>query len=106
MKKYHVQITDEALRDMDELYQYIADTLLEPDYAIGQYNRIADAILTLDEFPERFRLMESDLEKAHGIHRMIVDHYSVFYVIEENMVYVTDVLYSASDLESRLKAKY
>ena len=28
-----------------------------------QYNRIADEILTLDTFPERFRIMDSEPEK-------------------------------------------
>ncbi len=36
------------------------DTALR--YAMGQYNRIADEILTLDTFPERFRIMDSESE--------------------------------------------
>lgn len=31
------------------------------------------------------------------------DNYSVFYIINEDKVIVTDVLYSASDIEERLK---
>lgn len=34
---------------------------------------------------------------------MIVDNYSVFYVIKEDRVIVTDVLYIASNIEERLK---
>lgn len=92
-KSYTVEITDEALADMEQLYQYIAEVLLSPENAIGQYNRIADAILTLNELPEHSR----------GIRRMLVDNYSVFYIIEGTRVIVTDVLYSASDIEQRLK---
>ena len=44
MEKYVVDITDEALADMDELYDHIANKLLAPGNAMGQYNRIADAI--------------------------------------------------------------
>lgn len=33
---------------------------------------------------------------------MQVDRYSVFFLVRGNTVVVTDVLYSASDLESRL----
>ena len=47
MNKYVVEITDEALADMDGIYNYIASTLLAPENAMGQYNRIAEAILTL-----------------------------------------------------------
>lgn len=103
MKQYTVEITDEALADMEQLYNHIAFVLLAPDNAMGQYNRIADAILKLDVFPERFRIMDSEPEHSKGIKRMPVDNYSVFYVIKQDRGIVTDVLYSASDIEERLK---
>lgn len=34
---------------------------------------------------------------------MVVDNYMVFFVIKEDRVIVTDVLYGASDIERRLK---
>jgi len=52
-----------------------------PDNAMGQYNRIADEILTLDTFSERFRIMDSEPEKRMEL---------------------TDVLYTASDIEARV----
>ncbi len=103
MKKYTVEITDQALVDMEQLYNYIAITLFSPENAMGQYNRIADEILKLDTFPERFRIIDSEQECKIGIRRMLIDNYSVFYVIKEERVIVTDVLYSASDINNRLK---
>ena len=41
MMQYNVQITDEALSDMEQLYNYIAYVLRSPENAMGQYNRIA-----------------------------------------------------------------
>lgn len=43
------------------------------------------------------------LEHSKEIRRMVVDNYSVFYVIQDEKVIVTDVLYSASDIDKRLK---
>lgn len=40
MKEYIVDITDDALADMDALYEYIATELQSPENAIDQYNRI------------------------------------------------------------------
>ena len=77
--------------------------VLAPENAMGQYNRIADEILTLDTFPERFRIMESEPEKSMELRRMLVDNYSVFYTVREDEVIVTDVLYTASDIEARLR---
>ena len=48
MKRYKITISDEAIKNMDDLYNYIAYVLLEPKYALNQYNRIAYAILELD----------------------------------------------------------
>lgn len=103
MRQYTVQITDEALADMEQIYNYIAYVLLSPENAMGQYNRIADEILTLDIFPERFRIMDSEPEHSKEIRRMLVDNYSVFFTIQGDKVIVIDVLYSASDIERRLK---
>ena len=36
-----------------------------------QYNRIADEILTLDTFPERFRIMDSEPEKRMELRRTV-----------------------------------
>lgn len=51
---------------------------------MGQYDRIADAILTLESNPERCPVFEVDPDK----------------------VTVTDVLYGASNVHARLKARH
>ena len=52
MKQYLVKITDEALADMERLYHYIACDLQSPEYALAQYNRIAEKIMKLSVFPK------------------------------------------------------
>ncbi|CDC45493.1 putative uncharacterized protein [Firmicutes bacterium CAG:424] len=64
MKHYTVEITNEALADMEQLYNHIAYVLQAPENAMDQYNRIADAILTLDTMAERIRIMESEPERT------------------------------------------
>ena len=103
MKQYKIQITDKALSDMEEIYNYIAEQLQSPEAAMGQYNRIADAIETLDTFPERVKLMETEEERVLGLRQMPVDNFSVFFHIREERVIITNVLYSASDIAKRLR---
>ena len=105
MKQYQVEIKEEALQDMEDIYNYIAIDLLASENAMGQYDRIADEILTLDTFPERFRIMDSEPEKRMELRRMLVDNYSVIYTICDERVIVTDVLYTASDIEARLRGE-
>ena len=106
MREYPVKITEKALGDMNGIYEYIAVNLQSPENAMGQYNRIADRVLELGFFLEKFRLVDFEPERSQGLRRMLVDNYSVFYVFKEELVTVTRVLYSASDIEKRLKEDY
>lgn len=103
MKSYEVMITDEALNDMDKIYDYIASELLSPENAAEQYDRIADALLTLSAFPERNRVLDSPRERECELRMLQVDNYCAFYCVRQNRVFVTDVLYGACDYESKLK---
>jgi toxin ParE1/3/4 len=102
MKRYKVKITDRALADMEAVYDYIADELLEPGTAMKQYNRIAEAIESLSTFPERCMLLESEPEHSMGMRQLLIDHYSAFYIVGEVDVTVLRVLYSASDFNAKL----
>ena len=91
MKRYVVEITDEALADMEQLYNHIAYVLQAPENAMDQYNRIADAILTFTSLAERNHIIESEPERRREMRRLLVDNYSVFCVIQRDKVIVTDV---------------
>jgi plasmid stabilization system protein ParE len=106
MKHYDVLISIKAYEDMEAIYQYIAKTLLEPIIAAKQYNRIVEAILTLEKMPERIRLMYSEPERSKGLRPLIVDNYTIFFVIRDEIVYIVRILYSASNISKRLSEKY
>lgn len=105
MKKYHVQITDEALQDMEDIFNHIAYELEAPENASSQYDRIAAAILSLEMFPEKYRVLDIKQCMIKQLRRMVIDSYSVLYVIDKDRVIITNVLYSASNLEARLNPK-
>lgn len=102
MKQYVVRITDSALADMEEIYNYIAIQLQAPENAMGQYNRIAETIEGLNVFPERVKLVESEPERIMGLRQLVINNYSTFYVIEDMDVIVTRVLYSAMYISRKL----
>lgn len=105
MERYTVNITDAALADMENIYNYIAYELLAPENARGQYDRIADAILSLDSFPERYRIFDAEPEHSLKIRRMVVNNYLVCYVVDPKVVTVIAVFYGASDVHSRLRER-
>ncbi len=51
MDKYKVKINPQAIRDLDCIYEYIANEKLAPENAKGQIDRIKKAILNLDTLP-------------------------------------------------------
>ena len=105
MNQYDVRITNRALADMESIYDYIAFELQVPDTAMGQYNRIADAIESLAHTPKRCRLFDSQPERDMGMRQRLIDNYSIIFVIddEKSTVTVLRVLYSASDINARLR---
>ena len=94
MKQYDVKISHAALSDMEQIYSYIADRLLEPDTAMGQYNRIAEAIQSLNILPERCALVESEPERTQGLRQMPVSYTHLMHDSRE------DILFTAYDLHS------
>ena len=102
MKKYEVLISDKANDDLEDIYTYIAETLLSPETAASQYDRIAEAILSLEVMPKRIKLVDSEPERSKELRAMNVDNFTIFFVIRVNIVYVTRVLYGASDISKRL----
>ena len=103
MKQYRVKISRLALADMEQIYSYIAERLLEPETALNQYNRIAEGIASLAALPERCPLVDCEPERSQGMRHLLVDHYSVFYLVGEDTVSIARVLYSSSDITVRLR---
>lgn len=105
MKQYLLKITDKALSDMATIHGYIAEQLQAPETAMQQYDRIAEAIETLNVFPERCSLLHAQPEKSLGMRQLPVNHYVVIFVVGESTVTVLRVLYSASDINQRLRTE-
>ena len=99
MNKYEMVVTDEAVADLENIYLYIAITLLSPEIASDQYDRITAQILKLDIMPERYRIIDFEPEKSRGLRIMPVDNYSVIYIVDDTTITVTNILYSASDMQ-------
>lgn len=102
MDSYQVEIAETAMNDLLAISDHIAVALQAPLNAEKQMRRLMTAIMALDIFPERYSIVDAEPWRSRGLRHMPVDHYTVFYVILDGRVVVTDVLYSASDLAARL----
>lgn len=51
METYEVKLTPRALQDLDSIYAYIAQSLMEPDTALKLLSRLEDAIFSPEQLP-------------------------------------------------------
>ncbi len=85
-----------------QIYEFIAFELLEPIYASEQLLNLQNQICSLDTMPKRCKVFSKTIYPGYELRRMLVDNYSVFYYLDGNIVVVTDILYSRSDILERL----
>ena len=108
MKEYHISYTRLAEQDLRGIYEYIAFTLLAPETAANQSNRIIDAVAGLNQLPERFRRYDREPWHSMGLRIMPVDNYVVLYTVsklsvgQRDEVSIVRVLYSGRDIDSEL----
>lgn len=102
MIEYQIIISEQAAKDMSDIYEYIYTTIGMPQIAMAQFNRIADAIETLNIFPERIKVMTDAKRPNKQFRQLLVDNYSVFFTINEHTVNVSRVAYSPSNIADKL----
>lgn len=102
--KYDVILTKQAEDDLRGIFEYIAFELLAPENAIGQLERIEDKVLSLSDYPEKFRLYEREPWKSRNTRIVPVDNFVIFYIPDKDKAVVTviRVMYSGRDVDKQL----
>ncbi len=101
---YSIEYSDEAARDLEDIFVYITWTLMMPESAAGQYHRIVDMINSLDTFPMRNPLYEKEPWHSKGLRFVPIDNYLIFYYPDEQskMVTIIRIMYAGRDIEKQL----
>ena len=100
MDKYKVKVNPRAIRDLDHIYEYIANEKLAPENAKGQVDRIKKSILSLDTFPQSHQERNEGRYAGKGYRQLLIDHYSAIFRIDEpcKTVYVVTIQYQGRNL--------
>lgn len=100
MNKYKIKINPRAIRELDHIYEYIANEKLAPENAIGQINRIKKAILSLDIFPQSHQERNEGRYGGKGYRQLLIDNYIAIFRIDESLktVYVITIQYQGRNL--------
>ena len=104
-KKYDYVLTEVAEADIDNIFEYIAVDLANPDAASDFADELEEKLDELCKTPKSGRLVENDFLKRDDIRRILVGNYIAYYVIddEKKQIVVLRVVYSKRDQGKILK---
>lgn len=104
MNEWKVVLTPEFKQEFKNIYEYIADVLLEPETAKNQVARILEQVENLSEMPCKFSLVEKEPWHSRGLRKTVVDNYTVFYMPNEKTyeVVVFHVFYGGRNIDELL----
>ena len=95
--KVSVKFSPEALKDLDEIYDYIANVLKSPDAADNTVNKILDKTDLLSDNPEIGTQLFFENDLFSGYRYMVSDNYLAFYRISVGSVFVDRVICGKRD---------
>ncbi len=95
MDKYKVYISPQAYREIDEIYAYIKEELFAGKAAIDLVENIEDAILSLNELPERGAERKVGAYAFQGYRQLFVNNYTIVYRVnkEDKTVMVLSLIH-------------
>ena len=101
---FDVKLSEQADRDLREIYDYITFELQSQENADAQLNRIEKMILSLEEMPERFRQYDKEPWRSRGLRIVPVVNYLVAYILElvTRRVTIIRVLYGKRNIDEAL----
>lgn len=97
--------TNTARRDLREIYEHIAYTLLVPDTAKAISEKIMREIRSLESLPERNPLYRDEPWHSQGVRLLRVKNYLVFYMVnpDTDIVSIARIMYGGRDISRQLK---
>lgn len=100
LDKYKVKVNPGAIRELDHIYEYIANEKLAPENAKGQIDRIKKSILSLDTFPQSRQEQNEGRYAGKCYRQLLIDHYIAIFRIDEprKTVYVVTIQYQGRNL--------
>ena len=100
MDKYKIKVNPRAIRELDNIYEYIAKEKLAPENAKGHVNRIKKAVLSLDTFPHSHQERNEGRYAGKGYRQLLIDNYIAIFRIDEShkTVYVVTIQYQGRNL--------
>ncbi len=104
-KGFEVRFTNQALEQIQEIYQYIAESLCVPDTAAKWVVNLKEEIVKLPFMPKRIPLTDEEPWHSEGVRKMTVKNHFVYFWIneEKSTVWIIAVIYARRDQKRQLE---
>ena len=99
---YKIRYAPLALKDLDQIWDYITNELLNPSAAESTINGIMNAIDDLVGFPEKGSKLIFDNGLDSGYRFVLYKNYMAFYHIQTGIIYVDRIMYGKQDYMKEL----
>lgn len=102
---YQVILSDAANRDLRNIFEYIFYELKAPQSASGMLDKLEKAVLSLEEMPNRHRIIEREPWLSRKVRLMPVGNYVVIYFVDDSKyeVNIMRIIYGGRDIDAELR---
>ena len=102
--RYRIKITSQAKLQIRDIAKYIALELQNPDAALKLIDLFEKAIQSLEQFPERYALVEEKIWRDRKVHYVVVNNYLVYFKVDTAKfeIYVIAVIYGGRNQQQAL----
>ncbi len=96
LDKYVVKLYARAYRDLEDIYTYIAENLLEPGTALNMADELETAIFSLEQLPERGAIRRVGAYANGDYRQLFVKNYVIIYRVlkRKKEVHIITVRYT------------
>lgn len=88
-----VQLSPEAIKDLQQTKEYIIEELCNEQAAINTVAKITKRIRILAAFPESGAPLSSVIDMETDYRFLVCGNYTAFYRLENDVVYIVRILY-------------
>ena len=90
---------------MQQIFDYISIEKEAPLNAVNMTSKLFESMSSLSVFPQRCKRIEVDYQMA-DYRKMLVDSFTILYIIEDSAVYIENIYHNKSDIEKRVQQMF
>ena len=100
--KYTIKYTETFVNQFKHIMQYFTDKLQNRIAAENFYKEVITEIEKRRENPKSFEIYKSTKQRESDYYRIYVKNYTIFYVVNDNIMEIRRILYSRRNFKNLL----